>query len=619
MGSDLMEILVEFGGGRGGGPGSVAVRFLLPTAFWLILVHIAFLEWRKAGQKKDLYVWLAGLTGMLRELLMFTAEFGSWRGWVPFVPLYRFYPPLEHAATMLSVLFIGSAFLNYLGKWERFARNFLIGTIGTTLILYGVTAISWPRFLAAHPGAPFGIFLGDLAFRITASLFIAILIAAFLLARRQRKRVTLPLLLGFAFFFLDEFLMICNLASGERHVDFLAPVRHNLHIWAIPFIIGVYWADLRRQMEEALARAKGESEKSAAIIAAIGDGVSIQDREFKVVFQNRLHKEMIGDHPGAYCYQAYEHNERVCEDCPVALSFSDGEVHIAERRVALPDRLLFVEITAAPIHDESGAIVAGVEVVRDVTDRKLNETRINQLNAELEQRVAERTALLNLANQEMESFCYSVSHDLRAPLRHLNGYSEILMEEHGESLDGQGRNYLRRICSASNRMGQLIDDLLGLSHLTRTELRVTEVNLTEMAREVMGEILELEPERQIDFACADGVWVRGDKSLLRLVLQNLLVNAWKYTSKKDGAVRIEFGATEWDGKPVCHVRDNGAGFDMRYGEKLFKAFQRLHSADQFEGNGIGLATVQRIVHRHGGRVWAEGVPDQGATFYFTLN
>ena len=237
--------------------------------------------------------------------------------------------------------------------------------------------------------------------------------------------------------------------------------------------------------------------------------------------------------------------------------------------------------------------------------------------ARLEARVVQRTQELTAANKELESFSYSVSHDLRAPLRAVDGFSQALMEDEGKRISEDGHEHLRRLRAAANRMGQLIDDLLRLSRLTRAELRREPVDLSVLAREVADGLRKGEPERDTTFDIASDLPTRGDPRLLRVVLENLLGNAWKFTSQRSGA-RIEFFAESHQGRPRYCVRDNGAGFDMAYAGKLFTPFQRLHRADEFPGSGIGLATVQRIIHRHGGDISAESVPGGGATFRFTL-
>jgi light-regulated signal transduction histidine kinase (bacteriophytochrome) len=243
--------------------------------------------------------------------------------------------------------------------------------------------------------------------------------------------------------------------------------------------------------------------------------------------------------------------------------------------------------------------------------------RVRRHAAELEERVAERTAELAAVNKELEAFAYSVSHDLRAPLRSIGGFSQALLEDYESELDAEGQDYLRRVVAASQHMGQLIDDLLQLSRLTRREMRREQVDLSALARSVATRLREAEPHRPVEFVIAERVFARGDERLLTVVLENLLGNAWKFTSRRPEA-RIEFGVTSHEGQAAYYVGDNGAGFDMAYADRLFRPFQRLHSEADFEGTGIGLTTVQRVVHRHGGRVWASAKPDQGSTFYFTL-
>jgi signal transduction histidine kinase len=243
--------------------------------------------------------------------------------------------------------------------------------------------------------------------------------------------------------------------------------------------------------------------------------------------------------------------------------------------------------------------------------------RVQTHAAELEQRVNERTAELAAVNKELEAFAYSVSHDLRTPLRSINGFSQAILEDYYDKLDAEGQDFLRRVRAASARMSQLIDDLLNLSQISRYEMHYKEVDLGELAREIVRELREDQPEHRVDFVVAESIVAYGDERLLRVVLENLLGNAWKFTAQRPLA-RIEFGYTEIEGQTAYFVRDNGAGFEMAYANRLFGAFQRLHTEAEFEGTGIGLATVQRIIHRHGGRVWAEGMVDQGATFYFTL-
>ena len=237
----------------------------------------------------------------------------------------------------------------------------------------------------------------------------------------------------------------------------------------------------------------------------------------------------------------------------------------------------------------------------------------NRMTEDLQRRDIELAAV----NEELEAFNYSVSHDLRAPLRTIDGFSQALLEDYEDKLDDEGKDYLGRTRAASQRMGRLIDDLLNLSRVTRREMRFKEVDLSAIARQVVVELEEGESGRDVTFEITEGAVTMGDPNLLRTVLDNLIGNAWKFTGNHPTA-KIEFGITEDDGRPAYFVRDDGAGFDMEYADNLFGAFQRLHGMTEFPGTGIGLATVQRIIHRPGGRVWAEGKVEQGATFYFTL-
>lgn len=296
----------------------------------------------------------------------------------------------------------------------------------------------------------------------------------------------------------------------------------------------------------------------------------------------------------------------------------DAAIFSSEHRFRRADgSYAFVVDRAFVVRDSDNRALRMIGAMTDDSQRRQSEEEIRQLTDELERRVVERTAQLEAANQELEAFTYAVSHDLRAPLRAVESFSAAVLEDCGRQLDERGHHHIARVRDAGRRMGRLIEDLLLLSRVTRREMRWEAVDLSRLARTACDELRAGQIERHVDIEIQPKLAAHGDAGLLGVVLANLLGNAWKYTSKHEHAT-IAFGSTEVDGGTVFFVRDDGAGFDQRYADRLFVAFQRLHSRSEFEGTGVGLATVRRIVARHGGRVWAEGAPEQGATFYFTL-
>ncbi len=277
----------------------------------------------------------------------------------------------------------------------------------------------------------------------------------------------------------------------------------------------------------------------------------------------------------------------------------------------------YVFLRAVPLLDAQGKLIEWIGTAEDIDERRRAAREIRRLNAELEQRVSERTAELKRAVKELQAFSYSVSHDLRTPLRAIDGFSLALVEDYGDQLDDTARDYIDRVRSGAQRMGQLIDDLLKLSRVSRADLSCESLDLSEMAESIVAAMRDNDPEREVEVRITSGLSAYGDARLMRIALENLLNNAWKYSGKAEQAV-IEFGMRSYKGEPCYFVQDNGVGFDMAYVDKLFNAFQRLHDGSEFPGTGIGLATVQRIISRHGGRVWAEGSVGGGAVFYFTL-
>lgn len=329
--------------------------------------------------------------------------------------------------------------------------------------------------------------------------------------------------------------------------------------------------------------------------------------------------DLVGQQMHALIHHSYtDGSSYPKEACRVRLSTLQGQmVHVDDEVHWRRDGTAFpVEYWSHPMYRD-GQLIGAVVTFVDITERRQNEAHIRQLNDELEQRVKERTIQLEVANKELEAFSYSVSHDLRAPLRAVDGFSQALIEDYSGQLDATASNYLARVRAGAQHMGLLIDDMLKLAQVTRMPLQPETVDLSRMAHAIVAQLRENESDHQVEVTIDQHIYVRGDPGLLRIALDNLLGNAWKYTRDKELA-QITFSVMQQAGETVYSVTDNGAGFDMQFAGKLFGAFQRLHRKDQFEGTGVGLATVARIVHRHGGRIWAEATLDQGARFSFTL-
>ena len=368
----------------------------------------------------------------------------------------------------------------------------------------------------------------------------------------------------------------------------------------------------RKQAEEALVRAKKEWELT---FDSVQDLIAILDDQYRITRLNRAMAKRVGRKPeeciGLVCYNVIHGTESPPEYCPHTKTLDDARVHDAEVHEGhLAGDFL---VSTTPLLDPDGKMIGVVHMARDITEHKRAEEEIERLNSDLAARADE----LEAANRELEAFNYTVAHDLRKPLTVINGYCQAIRELCGDRLDEQCTGYLQEAYDGTLRMNGLIDALLGFSRLGHTELRRETVDLSAMAQTAAEELRQTEPARRVTFRLAGGVRADGDANLLRVVLNNLLGNAWKYTGRQAEGI-IEFGTMEIDGKPAFFVRDNGAGFDMADADKLFAPFQRFPGAEECGGFGIGLATVERIIRRHGGRVWAEGEPGKGATFWFTL-
>ncbi|HEV8537608.1 MAG TPA: PAS domain S-box protein [Bacteroidota bacterium] len=367
-------------------------------------------------------------------------------------------------------------------------------------------------------------------------------------------------------------------------------------------------AELAKRQSEELFQKAFRSSPAGIFISRDADGtiIDVNDSYLRMIGHTR--EEVIGHTSAEVGVTSLEDVEKIRKIFHEQGFARDLELVIRTRSGKIIQSLTSLE------RIEIGGSPALLSIVYDITERKKAEGEILLLNKELAKRLTE----LDVVNRELEAFSYSVSHDLRAPLRSIDGFSQALLEDFEPVLNDRGKDYLKRVRTSSQRMAQLIDDLLNLSRITRAEMRHEKVNLSEIAETIATELQRAQPDRRVEFRIAKNVLAEGDPRLLRIVMDNLMNNSWKYTNKRPAAV-IEFGINHQTDRPAFFVRDDGAGFEMKYAQKLFGAFQRLHGMDEFPGSGIGLATVQRIIHRHGGNIWAEGKVDEGATFHFTLS
>lgn len=431
-----------------------------------------------------------------------------------------------------------------------------------------------------------------------------------------------PLRLG------DELLGVLMVAHCGNPRDYSARDHALIEGLAREAAIALHAQRLRQARQQAEVEHHKQADQVQLLLDATEEGIYGVDGNGDCSFINRTALRMLGyaqpaDLIGRNLHQLIHHTlpdgrPYPNEQCRVRLAMlagetthADDEVHWRANGTSFP-----VEYWSRPIMRD-GQITGSVVSFVDITARKRSEDELRRYQQGLEKMVEHRTRALQAANSELEAFSYSVSHDLRAPLRVIDGFSQAVLEDYGDRLDPTGKNYLERVRAGAQNMAKLIDDLLNLASVTRSKMQPSEIDLSALAREVVEDLRAAEPDRVVRVDIADGLRCQGDSGLMRIVLHNLLANAWKYT-RKTNAAKISVDSAEIGGEVVFRVGDNGAGFDMKYADKLFGAFQRLHRREEFEGSGIGLATVQRIVRRHGGRVWAEAQPGKGATFSFTV-
>lgn len=381
-------------------------------------------------------------------------------------------------------------------------------------------------------------------------------------------------------------------------------------------------AELQLAKEAAEGRLQDERQLMGAIIESSTDAIIGTALDGTVTSWNPAAERMFGYTAAEIVGRSQDPlvpGERSAEEFTIVDCIHHGESvkQLETVRCCHDGRRIDVSITVSPIRDREGRIVGASKIVHDITEKKLAEATIRELNAGLEQKVADRTAELRAANAELDSFAYAVSHDLRAPLRAMGAFSKILLEDHGEKLDADAADCLGHIIAASANMGHLIEGLLVLSRVTRGDLDRAPVDLSQLTQRIREELQRSDPGREVRWEIEPGLTVWGDVRMLDSLMRNLLGNAWKYSAGA-AAPCIRVYSALVDGKPGVYIADNGAGFDMAFAGQLFQPFRRLHRQDEFPGLGIGLATVQRIVHRHGGSIRASAAPGQGAEFFFSF-
>lgn len=445
------------------------------------------------------------------------------------------------------------------------------------------------------------------------------------------KKITevLPEIVNDEFDWIGTYGKVALEGKNIRFERYFEPLKQWFTIYVYSpkkYYFAVLFDDITEKKELEI-KLKKHSERLDLILDATKDGVWDYDLETGEVYLSPRYCLMLGYTKDEFTKTGDkwlnifhpDDKEKVLKDMDNFIKNDKNDIELEYRMKRKSGDYIWI-LTKARIseRDKNGKTLRIVGANTDITERKVWEEQLKELNQELEERVSERTKQLQTTNDELESFSYSVSHDLRSPLRAMDGFSQALLEDYYDVIDEEGKNYLMRIRRGSQRMGQLIDDLLKLSRVTRSELNYEKVNLSKIVEEIKNDLYNMGTEHHVEFIIEPNVFVRGDEMLLKVLLNNLISNAWKFTKKKSNP-RIEFGKNDLNGKIVYFVKDNGAGFDMKYADKMFMAFQRLHNKKEFEGTGIGLATVERVIKKHNGKIWAEGKVGEGAQFYFILN
>ncbi len=635
---ELLIILEHFGGGKGGEAGDGPVRFLLAAFFWCALAFVSFIEWRRSNNRRDGFVLLAALFGLTRELLMFVAEYGSYRGLVQFPEMYRYYPPLEHLLTMLSYIAIIFAFMWYYLDNARFSKSYLWAATLISICIYLFAAPDWISFVGRHPGSPFGSYSGDMIFRIAASLILIVALVMLSRARQQGKRVSLLLLVGIGCFFLDEFLMIINLANSERHVAVFAPIRHNLHIWAIPILIGSYWMELRNRLREVLrksqddleARLKAQAslqsnqERYRTLVDNLPVGISLVDKEFRITMVNRkmgeLFQRSTESFVGQFCHDQFESCKEQWPSCSGTQKVLPQQIHQFETEGNRADgRHFAAHLTVVPLPEQNGQAIGFIELVEDITEKKQTEAENQRLQEHL--RHAEK----------MEAVGYlagGIAHDFNNQLTGVLGYAEMLVLR---LEDKKLTAYAQNIIESANRSAALIEQLLAFGR--KGKYLCVPVAIEQIVGEVTS-LLERSIDKRIEIHqnLHDGTTrVLGDPNQLQSALLNIALNA-RDAMPDGGKLSFEIEpfkpSPDWTHAKIyaerqteveylrVSIADTGCGMDAEVMSRIFEPF--FTTKEMGKGTGMGLASVYGTMTNHNGHIDVESSIGKGTTFHLYL-
>ena len=595
-----LTLLAQIGGGRGG-PENELVRFGLGVLLWGVLLAFA-LQRRREDQvpHENLLVWGFG-AGLARESMLFVAASLDVSGLVPLAVLRPFLPPLEQAVAMAAVSTVAAGLLRGALGSRGGGRRYLALGVGGAALTYLATAVPWARTAAASPGVAPGETWHDWVFRLATAVMLGWALA---LATRLRGRLRTLLLAAVGCFFLDEVLTLASLAAADVQRDLLGPVRHVLHLAGVALLVGISLRQLAGERDEALSDlqtvinlTEAERRRTEAILDAIGDAVSVQDVRYRVLYQNRVHRELLGCHVGETCYEAYSCATAPCPGCPLALSFADGGVHRMERARAGDGGV--VEVTASCLRDAEGRIVAGIEVARDVTARVAAARELQLAKEELERQNRE----LRTLDTMKDGLIRDVTHEFKTPVAKHAMQLELLrgiVREHG--LERETERVLGVMAASIARQQRMINSILDLARLEAggRRYRLGPVRLDE----VLGEVLE---DRAFAIE-AHGVTVRtalqplalsSDREVLHCLFSNLIDNAVKYRSPAAAPV-IEIALVAEAGQAVVRVADNGIGFEPGQLERAFERFWQASASA--EGSGVGLAICRMIAEDLGGSI-----------------